>query len=229
MDKTTKTELLKLIKDSNYLTSSWYYVQNDIYKQLDKIYKDNQKEVVDMLYEMVLDTTIEDVFENNSRRSILHYLLLEHERHNDDVTYLKAVYRKMVVEIFANDKYGKLRGFDEVTTIGFTKDEAEDLFRKYIKIETIPSVIKKYKYEILQLESARLFPKPGFAQTIHILELHDPGKDKINTLQDNINNRIKNHGVKIVNEWVKTFLDHEYLSESSKDMLRQIKISDGIW
>lgn len=223
MEKIIKIELLELIKESRYLTSSWYYVQGDIYKQLDIIYEANQKEVVDILYDMALDVNIKNFFESISYVSILGYLLLEHERANDNVTCVKDAYRKMVLEIFKNNDYVKLRGSEGLMFVGFTKDEAEDLFRKYIKTETDPATIKKYKYEILQLESSRLFPKHSFAQTICILELHDTGKDKINTLQDNINNRIKDYDVKIVRKWIKLFLNHEYLSEAAKDILRLVK------
>ena len=228
MEKTIKMKLLELIKESRHLTSSWYYVQDDIYKQIDEIYESHQKEVVDILYTMTLDT-IEDPFDNNTYRAILYYLLLEHKYSKDDVRYLKASYKKMILKIFTNDKYTRLREFDNLTAVGFTKMESENLFRKYIKSETDPAVIKKYKYEILLLESDRLFPNRRFTQTICILELHQPGKDKINTLQDNINNRIKDYGIDIVREWIKVFLNHEYLSEGANDMLRQVKISDVVW
>lgn len=228
MDKETKNKLIDVAKESKYLTLSWEYVTRDEYKQIDKMYEMDKKEVVNILYNMALDTTLETYFDNINYIFILHYLLLEHEDVNDDVTYLKSMYRKLVLEIFENDKYVKIRGFGGLTFVGFTKDEAENLYRSYVETETDPDVIKKYKYEILKHEYERLYPGL-FHYIIHILEMHEPSNDKLERLQANIDMEVKNIGEKTINEWAKLFLDNKYASKNAKDLLKQVKIGDSTW
>ena len=223
MDKETKTKLIKLAKESKYLTLSWEYVTRDEYKQIDEMYKTNEKEVVNILYGMALDTALKTSFDNINYIFILHYLLLEHEDVNDDVTYIKSMYRKMILEIFENDKYVKIRGFDGITFAGFTKDEAENLYRSHVETETDPDVIKKYKYEILRYEYDRLYPGL-FNYIICILEIHEPSNDKLETLQSNIDAEVKNLGEKIILEWANLFLNNKYASKDAKDLLKQVKI-----
>lgn len=229
MDKETKNKLMKIIKKSTYLSLSYDYVWREEYKQLDKIYKINQKEVVDILYEIALNDTIENYSENYSCILILQYLILEHQD-VDDVTYLTSIYRKMIFEIFSNDKYNRLRGLDDLTLVGVTKDEAEDLYRKDVKTQTDHNILKKCKYQILAHEYQRLYPKQrGFVSILYFLEFNTPDKRTTTSLESKINSEIKKHGVKIVREWTESVLNNEYTSERIKTALKQMKISDDPW
>lgn len=230
MNKEIKNKLIELINESRSLTLSPEYIWCDEYKEIDKIYNMNKKEVVDILYKMALDYPIENPFENYNYILILYYLLLEHEDVGDDIKYLKSSYRKLILAIFSNNKYTKLRTLDRLTTIGFTKKESEDLYRVAVKTETDQEVLKKYKYEILSHEYYRLFPKQnGFDYGIRILELHSKGKINMVDLEDYIKSNIKKYGGKIVSEWIELFLKHEYASKDAKTALKQMKISDVLW
>ena len=228
MDNKTKDKLIELCKKSRYNTESWYYVKSNEYKQINNMYESNEKEVVDILYDMALDVSTGDMWENNNYIFILHYILFEHERHNDDIAYLKLAYRKIILEIFENDKYAKWRTFNNITVIGFTKDEAEDLYRSHVETETDPRVIKKYKFEILRHEYDRLYPGI-FDFIIHILEIHDPSEEKMEMLQFNIDLEVKKHSEKIIYEWVNLFLNNKYASKDAKDLLKQVKIGGSTY
>ena len=221
MEKEVKRELEKIIK--NEYEVDWYFPWKEEYKQVDQIYMDNEKELVDLLYRIALDSNSDNQFSMNCM-FVMQCLLVIHEEQGHDVTYIESVYKEMVLKVFEKPRQTKFKT-EHINLLlhVFTSAESEALLRKHIEHETDPKIIKEYKYCILNYEFHQLFPKQGgFVYTMCILEKHTPGKQKTETLEYDINKKIKEYGIKIVQEWSEKYLNHEYASEEGKSLLRQV-------
>ena len=195
------------------------------------MYNDNPVDVVDMLYEMIFDDNLLDHWERESIISVLFYLFLMHKKNGNDVEYIQTQYRKTINTVLSDKKYNKNRsGIDFFLNVGFTIQERQALLKKYLKTETDPETIQHYKYGMLFYDMQLKFPKQkGFSYMTSILELNSPKENTVNEIQKLVNDKVSTFGKDIVQEYLKTFLYHEYAKESSKTVLRQIKIGDDSW
>ena len=195
-----------------------------IYKAIDKIYVKNPKETVDIIFELALDlNNVKD--DTEDRISVLYNLLAAHKYNKDDVTYIKLIFRKMVIEIFEEEKYTKFRYIlPTMISAGFDEKEIEKLFRKYIKTEQDPRNIEVYKFRLLSIDLDKAFPKHVFGIT-SLLELNEVKPHTVKRVQESINTDIREYGVDVVREYIKIFHDNEYIKETSKQVLKQIKVN----
>ena len=69
-----------------------YYIDKRQYKNIDVIYESNKEITADILYEMALDTNLEDAWDNHNVMYVMYYLLRMHKK-NNDVKYLKSKFR----------------------------------------------------------------------------------------------------------------------------------------
>lgn len=229
-----KEELIKLLSTCNNTCFDNEYVQDDVYKNIDKIYVDNPIKTTNLLYSIALDVNNISDFKigiNESAMSTMRLLLVEHRKNKDDVTYIESIYKKMVKQIFAEEKYLKFKIIlDELLWYGgFTKNEIGNLYGKYVEIETDPDVIKKYKYELLEIDLRQAFPDKVFG-FMSVLELGSPRTTNVATIQKILDSDVRDYGADVVIEYIKMLYNHKYTKEHTKIILKQLVINgDTLW
>ena len=191
MKEETKEKLISLVKSSEFAGIDAYFHTRDQYKAIDKIYMSNPKETVDIIYELALEIDKVKSDDNVNRISVLHNLMFSHLR-DDDMTYLKSIFRKMVLEIFEKNEYAEFRRMlGSIIRAGFDKKEIKELYEKYLKVETDPEIIIKYKYQLLSIDLYNAFPKHVF-DIMNFLELNELKSNTVERAQANIDVDIKN-------------------------------------
>ena len=222
-----KEELRQLVKKSEYGTLDFYYLDRDEYKQINAMFLKDQKQVIRILREMIMNPD-QNEFERDNTMNIFCFLLYmykKHDNNNVDMTYLESQYRRMIFDILEKDSNSSNRnGLVFFINIIFTPKEMRNVFEKYLKTETDPKNIAHFKYILLLADVMLAFPGQGFRDKTTMFELGVPTKNRIAICQTSINNAIKENGENIVREFLKMFFHHEYTKETSRIMLRQIKI-----
>lgn len=224
MDTKTKEELINLVKTSKFAYTDGYFHISDKYKKIDEIYMKHPKETVDIIYKSALD--IDTINNNKDRMAVLHNLVFSHK----DNTYIKSVFRKMILEIFNNEKYIEFRYIlGDMIYDGLDRQEIKELYTKYLKTETDSRNIEIYKNQILNLDLYEAFPdQQGFSLTTNTIELNEPKKHTVGYIQGLVDARINEDGIDLVLKWLRMFYNHEYTKEHSKQVLKQIKINGEV-
>ena len=206
-----------------------YYIDKRQYKNIDVIYESNKEITADILYEMALDTNLEDAWDNHNVMYVMYYLLRTHKK-NNDVKYLKSKFRGMLKIIFDDEAYVDCRTFlGGLWREGFIVDEGLELFEKYLKTEIDPRNIEVYKYQVLAIELYDAFSEQeGFVGITGALEMNEPRDDTVEEIQKAVNYRVKKYGGEIVDKYLKIYINHRYAKERSKVVLRQMKINDDV-
>lgn len=219
-----KNELNELVRKSEHYTQDGLYPQTEMYKRIDEMYNDDEKNVVDALCEMALNASL-DKWDAYNFMSVLYYLFLVHKEDGDDTEYIRKRYREMVQAILDDEKHVEIRQFiTSFLNVGFTKKEVRILLDKHLKIETNPIIVERYKRVMLRMELCEMFPEQkGFPFITSVLENNEV-KDTLPKIQKLVNFKTKEFGKNIVKEYLNAFVNNKYVKEESKNILLQVKV-----
>ena len=226
-------KLKEYVKESKSFGYSFYW-KTEPYKNLSEIYESDKVSTADILCEIALSSDPKTAYDNENIMSIIECIILQHGKNSDEVRYLKSKYKNLVKTVFESNNYSKCRSyFDYLSTVGIDPEVELESFKKNLKTETDAANISRLKYLILVLELCREFPKQrGFLFPTGRLELNEMEENTAKKIQNYINIEIELYGIDIVEEYIDFFLAHRYAKETSKKVLKQMKVecdaTDGV-
>ena len=237
-NKDLKKTLQELVKKSEYDGVDKDFIDKPLYKEIDSIYNNDPKKVVDILYDIVFDNNLMLPDDNGLNRAnaygIICWLLLQHKRDGDDVDYIKSKYYEIIKTIVTDNRYNINRHYIDSYLYGLEYSKIIDLFRECLKTEKDPKNIDHFKWIVLSNDIRKRFPekeqKIMFIWTTSTLELsgHRPYEESARHAQENINGAVRRFGEELVKKFLKVYYNHDCVQKRSKNILKEIKVNGEV-